>query len=83
MRYYVADNDSLEVSYTIKKEIPVSFTVLEYSFDLLDNNQFTINKRPKHTMPKPFVITDAIVIKNTIDINTLIKYDSVKPLKIE
>jgi hypothetical protein len=83
LRYYVADNDSLEVSYTIKKEIPVSFTVLEYSFDLLDNNQFTINKRPKHTMPKPFVITDAIVIKNTIDINTLIKYDSVKPLKIE
>ena len=85
LRYYVADNDSLEVSYSIEKDIPVSFTVLEYSFDLLENNQFTINKRPKHTMPKPFVVTDAIVIKNTIDINDLIKSknDTIKPLIID
>ncbi|MBV1923442.1 MAG: peptidase M28, partial [Flavobacteriaceae bacterium] len=85
LRYYVADGDSLEVRYSIEKEIPVSFTVLEYSFDLLENNQFTINKRPKHTMPKPFVITDAIVIKNTIDINSLTgsKNDSLKPQTIE
>jgi len=85
LRYYVADGDSLEVRYSIEKEIPVSFTVLEYSFDLLENNQFTINKRPKHTMPKPFVITDAIVIKNTIDINSLTrsKKDSLKPQTIE
>lgn len=85
LRYYVADNDSLEVSYSIEKDILVSFTVLEYSFDLMENSQFTINKRPKHTMPKPFVVTDAIVIKSIIDINalTISKIDSLKPQKID
>lgn len=85
LRYYVADNDSLEVKYTIEEHIPVTFTVLEYSFDLLENSQFTINKRPNNTMPKPFVVTDAIVVKKEIEINTLAlkKNDSIIPKNIE
>ncbi|RMA65872.1 M28 family peptidase [Ulvibacter antarcticus] len=81
LRYIVANNDSLEVSYTTKQDIEVPFTVLEYSFDLMSNNQFTINKRPKYTMPKPFIITDAIVVKKTISINTMQKrtLDSITP----
>ncbi|MFT4669724.1 MAG: hypothetical protein ACI9HJ_001298, partial [Ulvibacter sp.] len=70
-RFYVAENDSLEVSYTIKKDTEVSFTVVEYSFDLLSNSQFTINQRPKNTMPKPFIVTDAIAIQKSISINSL------------
>jgi len=71
LRYYVSKNDSLEVAYSVKKETPVSFIVMEYSYDLLENDLFTISERPKDMMPKPFVVTDAIIIKKTIDIETL------------
>jgi len=71
VRYYVSDNDSLEVSYTIKSEQPVKFTVMEYSYDLLDHPQFTINKRAENMMPTPFVITDAIAVKKKIDMSTM------------
>ena len=44
---------------------------MEYSYDLLTHSQFTINKRAENMMPKPFVITDAIVVKKTIYIDSL------------
>jgi len=71
VRYYVSDNDSLEVSYTIKNKIPVQFTVMEYSYDLLSHPQFSINKRAENMMPKPFVVTDAVVVKKKIDVSSL------------
>lgn len=71
LHYYVINNDSLEVSFSVKKNTPVSFTAVEYSFDLLRNSQFTIKKRPKDMMPKPFVVTDAIAIKKSINIETM------------
>jgi hypothetical protein len=71
LRFYVAGKDSLEVSYSIKENVEVSFTVMEYSFDLLSNPLFTINKRPKDKMPKPFVVTDAIVVERTVHIDSL------------
>ncbi len=67
VRYFVTDGDSLEVSYRISPNTPVNFTVVEYSFDLLNNPLFTIAKRPDYTMPKPFVITDAVIVKKTIE----------------
>jgi len=71
VRYYVTEKDSLEVSYSISKDQPVSFIVLEYSYDLLDNQLFSINNRPENMMPKPFVVTDAVVVKKTINMNSL------------
>jgi len=71
VRYYVTEKESLEVSFSISKDQPVSFTVLEYSYDLLDNQLFSINNRPENMMPKPFVVTDAVVVKKTININSL------------
>jgi len=65
LRYYVDGNDSLVVNYTLSEEKPITFTVMEYSFDLLENPNFSIKKRPKNTMPKPFVVTDAVVLKKT------------------
>ncbi len=81
LRYYVSHNDSLEVSYSIMKDSKVNFTVMEYSYDLLNNSQFTINKRPKNSMPKPFVVTDAIVVKKTFAIEDLPKKitDTISP----
>ena len=71
VRYYVSDQDSLVVSYKIAKNQKVSFTVLEYSFDLLNHPQFTMDKRENYMMAKPFVVTDAIVVKKEINIERL------------
>ena len=69
----MTDNDALEITYVVEGNNTVEFTALEYSFDLLDHPQFTINKRTKAMMPNPFVITDAIVVKRTFNTNSLKK----------
>jgi len=78
LRYWVNNNDSLEVSFTTESKKSVSFTALEFSYDLMDNANFSISKRPKNMMPKPFVVTDAIVIKRTFAVDKLpvLKKDS-------
>ena len=70
-KYYVSDQDSLDISYTIPANTTVDFNILEYSYDLLSHKDFTINKRPEHMMPKPFINTDAIVLKKKVVIDSL------------
>jgi len=70
-RYYVSDQDSLNISYTIAAKDSVRFNVLEYSYDLLTHPDFNIEKRPENTMPKPFINTDAIVLKKEVDVAAL------------
>ncbi len=71
LRYYVSDNDSLELKYSTRtKEMP-RLTVMEYSYDLLTHPQFSVNKRPAHMMPMPFVNTDAIITKKTYVLDSL------------
>lgn len=74
VRYYVSDKDSLVVSYKVSKNQKVSFTVLEYSYDLLNHPKFKINKRADYMMPKPFIVTDAIIIKKELHIEDLITF---------
>ncbi len=74
VRYYVSDKDSLVVSYEVSKNQKVSFTVLEYSYDLLNHPQFTINKRADYMMPKPFIVTDAIIVKKELNMEDLIMF---------
>lgn len=71
INYYVSPNDSLKVNLSVEKDAPVSFRVVEYSFDLMDHPKFNITKRPDYTMPKPFVITDAVMVKRTFTIDSL------------
>jgi hypothetical protein len=71
VRYYVSDKDSLVVSYEVSKNQKVSFTVLEYSYDLLNHPQFTINKRADYMMPKPFIVTDAVIVKKELNSGNL------------
>jgi hypothetical protein len=66
LTFYVDGMDTLEVSYTISKELSPSFTLLEYSFDLMDNPWVEIKARTPSMMPKPFVFNDALVIKQKI-----------------
>lgn len=71
INYYVSENDSLKVQFSVAKEAPVTFKVMEYSFDLMEDAQFNIPKRPDYTMPKPFVITDAVAVKRTFSVDSL------------
>ncbi|MDP2686974.1 MAG: M28 family peptidase [Aequorivita sp.] len=71
INYYVSENDSLKVTFSVEKGIPVSFKVMEYSFDLITDPQFNISKRPNYIMPKPFVITDAVAVKRTFSVDSL------------
>src|SRR5690606_38955246 len=71
INYYVSENDSLKVNFSVEKDASVSFKVLEYSFDLMTDPQFNISKRPDYTMPKPFVITDAVAVKRTFSVDSL------------
>lgn len=71
LSYYVTDTDSLEISYTLKGSENVEFTCLEYSFDLLEHPQFSMSSRDSTMMPKPFVNTDAIVIKKSFVIDSI------------
>ena len=73
MSYYVAPNDTLEISYAAPKDVEVAFTILEFSFDLLQHPEFSIPDRPKHTMTKPFVFNDAVVLKKVVRPETLIE----------
>ena len=71
--YYVSPNDTLQINYSVPKDVDVTFNVLEYSFDLLKNPLFTIAERPTNTMTKPFVFTDAIVMKRLINPKNLMQ----------
>ena len=72
LRYFVADNDSLELKYSARTTENPRFSIIEYSYDLLTHPQFSINKRPAHMMPMPFVNTDAIVTKKTLELDSMV-----------
>ena len=59
------------MNFSVAENVSVSFKVMEYSFDLMTDQQFNISKRPNYTMPKPFVITDAIAVKRTFSVDSL------------
>ncbi len=65
INYYVSENDSLKVKFSVEENAAVSFKVMEYSFDLMSHPEFKIENRPAYSMPKPFVITDAVMVKRT------------------
>ncbi|WP_151672856.1 M20/M25/M40 family metallo-hydrolase [Patiriisocius marinus] len=66
LRYYISDNDSLKIQYSIPEKAPLpQIKVLEYGFDLISNPLFNISKRPKKMTPKPFINTDATILEYT------------------
>ena len=69
LRYYIADSDSLQVSYTLPESEPSPiFKVLEYGFDLMSNPLLNVKPRAKDMMPKPFINTDAVINKRSFSI---------------
>ncbi len=66
LSFYVSARDTLQIAYTAPSQTEVRFNVLEYSFDLMNDTSLNVEPRPKNTMTKPFVFTDAIITKRTI-----------------
>lgn len=71
VNYFVSNNDPLSVKFTVEKDAKVSFKVMEYGLDLMNNPEFGIEERSDYMMPKPFVLTDAIVVKRNFSVDSL------------
>jgi hypothetical protein len=66
LNYYPINNKPLTLSFQIKKDAVLDMDVMTSSFDLLENPQFSISKRPDAFIPMPFVLNDAIIVKQKI-----------------
>jgi hypothetical protein len=66
LSYYVVDNEPLEIAFSIAKNAVFDMELLESSFDLMTNPDLNMKKRAAWMMPTPFVLTDAVVLKERI-----------------
>lgn len=64
--HYVSNNSYTDIELIIPKDEKVTLTIYEVSNDLLSNDLFSIPERPKNTIPMPFVLNDAILVKKII-----------------
>ena len=66
--FFVADDNHLELNFTVPASQKTMIQMHEISFDMYDNPLFDNPKRPESMIPKPFVINDAVIVKKTINI---------------
>ncbi|WP_333693380.1 M28 family peptidase [Flavobacterium sp.] len=66
LNYYPINNKPLTLSFQIHKDDNLELDIMVSSFDLLENSQFSIPKRPDAFIPMPFVLNDAIVVKKKL-----------------
>jgi len=66
LSYYVVNNEPLEMEFAIAKSALFDMHLLESSFDLMSNPLFKMTPRAPWMMPTPFVLNDAVVIKERI-----------------
>lgn len=66
LSYYVVDNMPLEMEFSIPANQNLDMNFIESSFDLMTNPLFRIAKRSDWMIPKPFVLTDAVIVKQKL-----------------
>lgn len=64
--YYVVNQEPLYFEFEVEKDQTVDFIFNEISFDLFSHPKFSVKKRPKDKIPKPFVVNDAIITKQKL-----------------
>jgi len=64
--YHAANQDTLRLEFTVIGEKLPEFTLYEASYDLLENEKLKVPQREKSMIPRPFVLNDAVILKNTI-----------------
>ena len=72
LSYYVVENLPLEIIFSINTNEKLDLELLESSFDLLSNPEFTLTKRKSWMIPTPFVLTDAVIVKQKIKPTTVV-----------
>ncbi len=78
LSYYVVDQLPLEIEFSVPASSVLDLDMMENSFDLMNNPLFSMAKRANWMMPTPYVLNDAIVIKQKIKPTATIV--EVKPL---
>lgn len=66
LSYYVVGNAPLEMQFSVNSSTVFDMELMESSFDLMTNPLFGIAKRENWMMPTPFILNDAVVIKQKI-----------------
>ncbi|CAN5381998.1 M20/M25/M40 family metallo-hydrolase [soil metagenome] len=66
LTYHAANRDTLRLEFIINAEELPEFTLYEASYDLLENDELQVAPREKGMIPRPFVLNDAIVRKQSI-----------------
>ena len=66
LTYYVVDNQPLVMDFSIPVNQKLDLNLVESSFDLMSNPLFTMTKRKAWMMPTPFVLNDAVIIRQKV-----------------
>jgi hypothetical protein len=66
LTYYVVDNQPLVMDFSIPVNQKLDLNLVESSFDLMSNPLFTMTKRKSWMMPTPFVLNDAVIIRQKV-----------------
>lgn len=66
LTYYLVKNVPLELDISINKKNKLNLVLLESSFDLLKNHAISTTKRKTWMIPAPFVLNDAVIIREKI-----------------
>jgi hypothetical protein len=64
--YYVVNQEPLYFEFEVDKNKTVEFIFNEISFDLISHPLFSVPIRPKDKITKPFVVNDAIIVKQNL-----------------
>jgi hypothetical protein len=66
LSYYVVDQLALEIEFSVPTSSILDLDLMESSFDLMNNPLFQMAKRVDWMMPTPYVLNDAVIIKEKI-----------------
>jgi len=66
LSYYVVNNIPLTLEFSIHSNQKLDLNLVESSFDLMSNPLFSMAKRRDWMIPTPFVLTDAVIVKEKI-----------------
>ena len=73
LTYYVVDNLPLELEFSTLNRQNLDLNLVESSFDLLANSLLKMTQRKPGMIPMPFVLNDAIIIKQKIKPSTKVE----------
>jgi hypothetical protein len=87
LTYYVVNNQPLVMDFSIPVNQKLDLNLVESSFDLMSSPLFTMTKRKAWMMPTPFVLNDAVIIKQKVKVSLKaveqISMNAGKPKRIE